>query len=159
MAVVNASGTLTFAGQAVANETVVIGDQTYTWKASVSTTANEVLIGGTIAASAQNLFDAINLTGTPGTQYGSLTTKHKQVRASAVTSTTVVVQSKIGGTVGNLINSTETMTQGSFGGAVLAGGTGDQVEDLRVLLQSSGAQIAADLQQALREIVFDPATV
>lgn len=159
MAVVNASVTLTFSANAVANETVVIGDQTYTWKASVTTTANEVLVGASAAASAQNLFDAINLTGTPGTQYGSLTTKHKQVRASAVTATTVVVQSKIGGTIGNAIASTETMTQGAFGTATLTGGTGDQVEDLRVLLASSGMQIAADMQQALREIVFDPATV
>lgn len=159
MAVVNASGTLTFSGNAVAAETVTIGNQVYTWRASVTTTANEVLVGASAAASAQNLFDAINLTGTPGTQYGSLTTKHQQVRASAVTATTVVVQAKVGGTIGNLINTTETMTVGAFGGALLTGGTGDQAEDLRLLLLTSGAQFPSDVAQALREIVNDPASV
>lgn len=160
MAVVNASGTLTFAGNAVAAETVIIGSVTYTWRASVTTTANEVLVGASAAASAQNLYDAINLTaGLGGVTYGSLTTKHPSARASAVTATTVVVQSKVGGVIGNLINTTETMTVGSFGGALLTGGTGDQAEDIRLLLSSSGAQIASDVQQALREIAFDPASV
>ena len=158
MAVVNASGTLTFAGQAVAAETVVVGGQTYTWRASLAA-SGDVLIGASAAASAQNLFDAINGTGTPGTQYHASTPLNSQVRASAVTATTVVVQSKIGGTIGNLIASTETMTQRSWGGATLAGGSGDQAADLKALLQSSGAQMSAQVAQALAEIVFDPATV
>lgn len=159
MAVVNATQILTFAGQAVANETVTVGGKVYTWKASVTTTDGEVLIGGTVGASAQNLFDAINLTGTPGTQYGSNTTLNAQVRAKAVDATTVTVQAKLGGTIGNLIVSTETMTVGSWGAGTLAGGTGDLGLDIRNFILSSGAQMAADVLQFLREIAYDPASV
>lgn len=157
MAAVNATQTLTFSGNAVANETVVVGGVTYTWKASVTTTANEVLVGGTAAASAQNLYDAINLTGTPGTQYGSLTVKNPQVRARAVTATTVVMQSRTPGVVGNLIASTETMTNGAFGAATLTGGTGSIDDEILDLLNNH--QLTAHAAQFLRELAADPAAV
>lgn len=158
MAVVNASQTLTFAGNAVAAETVVIGSVTYTWRASVTTTANEVLVGVSAAASAQNLFDAINVTpAQSGVTYGSLTTQHPQVRASAVTATTVVVQARVPGVIGNLIATTETMTVGSFGAATLASGSGSLDADMRTLLNE--AQVNAAVQEVLRKWAFDPATV
>lgn len=158
MAVVNAAQTLTYAGNAVAAETVVIGSVTYTWRASVTTTANEVLVGATAAASAQNLFDAINVTPAfSGVTYGSLTTQHPQVRASAVTATTTVVQARVPGVIGNLIASTETMTVGSFGAATLAGGSGSIDSELRTLLLEG--QMNGAVQQTLRELAFDPAAV
>lgn len=158
MPAVNAVVTLTFAGNAVAAETVVVGGVTYTWRASVTTTANEVLVGGTAAASAQNLFDATNLTPAgSGVTYGSLTVVNPQVRASAVTATTVVFQAKIPGTVGNLIPSTETMTVGSFGTATLIGGTGDASADVVAILNTMQPNSA--VAQALRELAFDPASV
>lgn len=153
-----AAQTLTFAANAVAAETVTLGTQVYTWRASVTTTANEVLVGGTVAASAQNLFDAVNLTPAgSGVTYGSLTTKNAMVRASAVTATTVVFQAKAGGIIGNLVPSTETMTQGSFGAAVLAGGVGDPSLALQEILASG--QINSDVAQSLRELCNDPAGV
>jgi len=156
MAVVYAVQTLTFAANAVAAETVVVGSVTYTWRATF-TVANEILVGATAAASAQNLFDAINLTGTIGTQYSNGTVQNPLVRASAVTATTVVVQSRAPGQVGNLIASTETMTQGSWGAALLAGGSGSVDAEIREIL--SLGQVNASVQQALRELAFDPATV
>ncbi len=158
MAAVNATGTLTFAANAVAAETVVIGGVTYTWRASVASTANEVLVGGTAAASAQNLFDAVNVTpAQSGVTYGSATVQNPQVRASAVTATTVVFQSRTPGVVGNLIASTETMTQGSFGGATLSGGTGSIDTDIRTVL--STMQHSGEVDQALRDMAYDPASV
>lgn len=116
-----AFGTLTVTGNAVAAETVVVGGVTYTWRASVTTTANEVLVGASAAASLQNLKDAINLTGTTA-QYGSLTVVNPTVGAGAITATTLVIYAKTGGTAGNSLASTETMTNASYGGATLAGG-------------------------------------
>ena len=77
-----ATGELTFAGVGIADETITIGNKVYTLKAAPTTLANEVLIGATAAATAANLIAAINGTGTPGTQYGSLTTPHTQVSAA-----------------------------------------------------------------------------
>lgn len=157
MAAVNAVVTLTFAANAVAAEAVTVGGVTYTWAASVGA-ANTVVVGGTAAISAQNLFDAINATASAlGITVGTGTVANPQVRASAVTATTVVVQAKIPGTVGNLIPSTETMTQGSFGTATLIGGTGDASADIVAVL--STMQPNSAVAQALRELAFDPASV
>lgn len=155
-AAVNAVGTLTFAGNAVAAETVVVGGVTYTWRAAVTTTANEVLVGASAAASAQNLYDAINATAAQsGVTFGSLTVVNPQVRASAVTATTVVVQAKLPGSVGNLIASTETMTNGSWGGAVLASGSGDLCADILAFVAK--AQLNSDVAQQIAEWTHDPA--
>lgn len=157
-AAVNASQTLTFAGNAVANETVVVGGVTYTWKAAVGATANEVLVGATAADSAQNLYDAINATASAsGVTFGSSTVVNPQVRASAVTATTVVVQAKLPGSVGNLIPSTETMTAGSWGAATLAGGSGDLAADMQTFVSAN--QLNAAVDQQLREWCYAPAAV
>jgi len=158
MAAVNAVVTLTFAANAIAAETVTIGGKVYTWAAAYANTDGLVVVGGTAAASAQNLFDAINLTPSAlGVTVGAVTTLNAQVRAITVTATTVVFQSKIPGTIGNLIPSTETMTQGSFGTATLISGTGDAAFDLLTILNTM--QMSAGVAQALRELAFDPASV
>jgi hypothetical protein len=115
-----AAATLTLTGNAVAAETVTIGAVTYTFRTSVSTTANEVLIGATASATLDNLKSAINLDGSA--VYGSATVVHPTVHAGAKTATTLVLSAKTGGTGGNSLASTETMTNGSFGGATFANG-------------------------------------
>jgi len=151
---VAASQTLTFSGNAVAAETVVVGGVTYTWRASVGSTANEVLVGADAAASAQNLYDAINATASvSGTKYGSATVKNPLVKATAVTATTVVVKAKTAGTIGNLIASTETMTNGAWGAALLAGGTGSIGNALQQIV--SEYQLQADLAQILTDLGAD----
>lgn len=155
---VNASQTLTFAANAVAAETVVIGTITYTWRATVGSTANEVLVGATAAASAQNLYDAINATAAKsGVTFGSATVANPYVRAKTVTATTVVVQAKLPGLAGNYIPTTETMTQGSWGAATLASGTGDCAADIVnfILVQ----QMSASVKHLLSRLAYDPATI
>src|ERR1700682_6330447 len=65
-------------GQPSNGEIVTVGGTAYTFKTTLTatTTAGQVLIGGSAAASATNLKNAINMTGggTPGTDYGTLTT-------------------------------------------------------------------------------------
>lgn len=159
MAVVNATQTLTFAANAADAETVTVGGQVYTWETGALDASGKVLVGASAAASAQNLFDAINGTGSPGVQYHASTPLNAQVRAISVTATTVVVQAKLGGTIGNLIASTEAMANGSWGAANLAGGTGDLALDIKNFILSSGAQMSSDVAQFLREIAYDPASV
>lgn len=118
-----AVGTLTSAGVFQNNETVTIGTTVYTFKTALTPTVNEVLIGANQTASHQNLLDAINRTGTPGTQYAAATSKHPTVEATSATGTTTVLAAKTPGTAGNAIATTETGANISFGGGTLASGT------------------------------------
>jgi len=121
-AAVAATGVLTLTGNAVAAQTVTIGSVTYTFRASVSTTANEVLVGATASDSLDNLIAAINAGAGSGTLYGSATVAHPQVSAAAGTGDTMNVTADTAGAAGNSIATTETMTNGSFGAATLTGG-------------------------------------
>jgi hypothetical protein len=114
--------TLTSTGVNVtAADTVTIGAVTYTFRAAVTTTANEVKIGADAAATLQNLKDAINLTGTTA-QYGSLTVVHPTVTAAAITTTTLRMYAKTAGTGGNSLASTKSAVTLSFTGSTFAGG-------------------------------------
>jgi hypothetical protein len=64
---------------------------------------------------------AINLAAGAGTTYAAATTLHPTVSAVGGAST-VVLSAKTAGTAGNAIATTETLTNGSFGGATLSGG-------------------------------------
>lgn len=121
------TGTLTLTDNAVEDETVTIGTKVYTWRETVSTTANQVLIGATASDSLDNLIAAINGTndaGQSGTLYGSATVAHTQVAAAAGASDTMDVTAldTISNAVGTLIATTETMTAGSWGATTLADG-------------------------------------
>lgn len=118
-----AIATLTSTGVNVtAADTVTIGAVTYTFRASVTTTANEIFIGADAATTLANLKKAINLTGVAGTDYGSLTVIHPTVTAAAITATTLRLYAKTAGTGGNSLASTKSAVTLSFGGATFAGG-------------------------------------
>jgi len=106
-----------------ANDTVTIDSVVYTYKATVTTTAGEVLLGATAAAALANLKKAINLSGVGGTDYGSLTVIHPTVTAGDLTATTLKLFAKTGGTAGNSLGSTEGSTHLSFPGATFNSGT------------------------------------
>jgi hypothetical protein len=155
---VPAVGTLTSDATApTAADTVTVGGVTYTFRASVGTTANEVLIGASAATAMQNLFDAINATAAKsGVTYGSLTVKNPQVKATAVTATTVVVRAKAAGTIGNLIPSTEASTHLAWGASTLASGTGSIGDALQAILTEF--QLPADLYQVIVDLGADKLT-
>ena len=121
-AAVAATQTLTLSGNAVASETVTIGDKTYTWRDAVTTTANEVKIGATASDSIDNLIVAVTAGAGSGTVYGSATTVNLTASASAGAGDTMTVTALTAGEAGNAIVTTETMTNGSFAAATLAGG-------------------------------------
>jgi hypothetical protein len=118
---VAATGALTFSGAGTANDTVTIGARTYTLVAAPGA-ANEVLIGGSAAATAANLIAAINDTGVEGTAYGTGTTENTDVVARADSTTVVGLVARTAGTAGNAIATTESGTGTSFGAATLTGG-------------------------------------
>lgn len=123
--ITHATGTLTSTGTFTDTQTVVVGGKTYTTQTSLTNVNGNVAIGANAAATLQNLYDAINLTGTAGTQYAAAMTANTRVKATAVTATTLVVKALTPGEVGNLIASTETQSNAAWGAATLASGAGD----------------------------------
>lgn len=96
-------------------ETVTIGAIVYTWRA-LPVVAYDVNIGATVDISVDNLVKAINLTGTPGLEYGPGTAIHPTVSAVKTLTGGPVVEmdavAKFTGAAGNGIPTLETMANG-----------------------------------------------
>ena len=142
--------TLTASGTFTDTQTVVVGGKTYTTQTSLTNVDGNVLIGADAAATLQNLYDAINLTGTAGTQYAAAMTANTRVKATAVTATTLVVRALTPGEVGNLIASTETQTNAAWGAATLASGAGNFTAWVAALEAST--QINSEVLAALHAL-------
>lgn len=118
-----ATGTLTFTGIPSNNQTVTIGAKVYTWQDTLTNVDGNVKIGANAAACVTNLVAAIMLGSGAGTLYAAATTANAAlVTAVDGTGDTVVVSSKRRGTSGNSIDTTETMSNASWGAATLTGG-------------------------------------
>ena len=126
---VKATGTLTGSIQFTNNYTVTIGTKTYTFQTTLTDVDGNIQIGASLAASLQNLYDAINLTGTPGTQYAASMTIHPTVTATVVA---VTVTAKKGGTYSNGIATTTSGADPVWGAATLTGGSGGDVSVLQL---------------------------
>lgn len=121
-----ATGTLTSDGTVPsAGDTITIGAQTYTMRASVSTTANEIKIGtggSAVADTMANIASAVNAGPGAGTTYGSLTTANANTLALSSDATHTYLAARVQGTAGNSIATTETSAHLSFGAGDLSGG-------------------------------------
>jgi len=148
---VRATGTLTSdATIPTAADTVTIAGTTYTFRAAVGTTTLEVLLGANYTASMANLTSAINASSGSGTTYGSNTPINDWVVATNPTAATVVLTSKVPGTVGNNIVTTEAGTHTSFGAGTLTGGTGSVYATIEDLLLTS--QCNSDVIKVLTQM-------
>ena len=110
-----------------ADDTVTIGDETYTFVTELSdpAVANEVVVGASNSDSLDNLIAAINGATGEGTTYGEGTVAHPLVTAVAGAGDTMVVAAKAAGKAGNDIPVSEALTSGSWDVAATAGGTFD----------------------------------
>lgn len=106
---VASQGTITMSGIAVADETFVVGAQTFTWKAS-RTVAGEVTIGASAAAAVTNIVTAI-------------TADLATVTAVDGAGDTVVVTAATKGVAGDLIVFTENSTNMAVDGTGTLGAT------------------------------------
>lgn len=141
----HATGLFTGTGTFTNGTTVTIGNKVYTYQTTLTDLNGNVWLGANLAASLQNLFDAINLTGTPGTQYATSMSKHTQVRATLVTGTAVTVQALTIGDVGNQIATTDTVVLGDWAAPTLIGGAGttSTVEAPRSIVSPSGFYVVS----------------
>lgn len=100
----NALVTISTVANIANGDTLTAGGTTYTFKTSI-TTADDVLIGASLALTLINLVEAITLVGgSAGTNYGTSTVVNANVTASiGPTSNSVLFTAKTGGTSGNAI--------------------------------------------------------
>lgn len=127
-----ASQTLTASGVFSDAETITLGAVTYTLKDTLGgggTTANQIKIAASTALTLDNIKSAVNLTGTPGTDYGSATVIHPTITATTNADTTQLFVAKVTGTGGNALASTETCANSAFGAATLASGANPTAEN------------------------------
>jgi hypothetical protein len=121
-----ATGTLTGTVNFVNGDTVTIASTVYTFMTPwVDGTPFTVDCTTSLADTLQNLRDAINLTGTIGTQYGTGTTIHPTVSCTANTGTTLTARAKVQGTGPNLYATLSSVADPAWGAAKLANGAGD----------------------------------
>ncbi|KKM25868.1 hypothetical protein LCGC14_1590630 [marine sediment metagenome] len=117
-----ATGILTLTGQPLNNETVTIGTKAYTFQDSLTDVDGNVKIGADASESLDNLIAAIDLGAGSGSKYAASMTAHPDVDAAAGAGDTMDVTAEIPGDEGNSINSTQTLTNGTWGAATLEGG-------------------------------------
>ena len=153
-----ATETLTLTATPADTKTVVIDGKTYTFKTSLTDTNGFVLIGGNASASLDNLIAAINLQVGSGTEYAASTTIHSTVTALAAAGDTMLITAKTGGTAGNALTTTETLTNGSWGASTMSGGSAIVIERGGLWLRVApyaGFTVTASTQDAL---TITPAT-
>ena len=126
-----ATGVLTLTTNPLDTETVTLGTQTYTFN-TVLGGADSVLIGVDALASLQNLTDAINRDLGEGVRYGDNTQVNTSAEAFNNEDLTVKMIAKTGGTAGNAVVTTETVTGGSFTAGTLLGGVADGLSGVAV---------------------------
>lgn len=117
-----ATGTLTAISLPVANDTVTIGAKTYKFVAAVAA-ANDVAIGGTVAATLSNLAAAINAGAGAGTAYGTGTTANAGVTAIANPSTIDLTAITAGAAGNALVTTSSSATHMAFSAGTLTNGS------------------------------------
>lgn len=140
-----ATGLLTLTDQPLDTETVTIDTKVYTFQTTLTNFDGNVHIGATASDSLDNLIAAIVLGAGSGTDYAAAMTLHPTVIATAEAGDTMEAEAKTGGTAGNSIATTETLTDGSWGQAVLTGGV-LPLEDPDVLYMHGPGPSSEDVQ-------------
>ena len=115
------TGTLTFIGNPLGTETVIIDAKTYTFQTVLTDVDGNVLIGATASDSLDNLIAAITLGAGSGSTYAASMTLHPTVTGTAGSGDTMDAAAKAGGVAGDSIVTTTTVTGGSWGAGTLGG--------------------------------------
>jgi hypothetical protein len=119
--------------------------------------ANDIAIGANVAASLDNIKQAINQGDTAypsaptnegsGTNYHADTVRHHSVIATTNGATTQVIQAKEFGTDANSYVTSETCATGSWTSTVMAGGVANVADE--ILIQASAAVTLDVLKEAI----------
>jgi len=111
----------------VATNVMVIGTRTYTFVATLTGVADQILVGANLTATLLNARNAINATpgvGMLGVTYGFGTVVNTQVRAVASDATTLTVRGIVPGSSLDTVATTGTAIRTVWADTTLGGGTG-----------------------------------
>ncbi len=152
--VTNAVVTLTIDTQPLATDTMTIGNKVYTFVAIAADTEDgKISVGADLAEAQVNIVAAIN--GSSG-----FNTPHPLVSAAAFVGNDVVITALVGGTLGNAIDSTQTLTAVTniFSAATLTTGANcsaaDAITALVAAITASDTQGVGAVDGAGDTIVF-----
>jgi hypothetical protein len=150
------------------NETVTIDTKVYTFQPVLTNVDGNVLIGASAAATIVNLVAAVTLGSGSGTLYAADMVTHPTATAADGTGDTIDVTALVAGLAGN-VDTTETMTNGSFANATLINGTdedavtiGTKVYTFQTVLTNFdgnvliGANAAATIVNLVAAILLTP---
>lgn len=161
-ATVRAHQALTFTTNVADGDTVTIDTKVYTFLDVLLNANGNVKIGADAATSIQNLVDAINLTGTPGTQYALAMTKHTTCTAVKTSATVLTATANAGGTAGNSIATTETSSHIAWGNTTLLLGVdptaANGVDQLLATINTSNTQGLIATKIATNELLISTST-
>ena len=119
-----ATGVLTSTAVGLTNtETVTVDGKVYTFEDVLTNSNGNVKVGADAAETLFNLLSAINLSGGVGTRYATATTLHPTVEAAGGPGLTMIATAKTPGLGGNVLATTETSAEASWGAVTLTGGT------------------------------------
>ena len=137
-------------------ETITIQGRTYTMKAT-PVGANDVAIGASLAASLDNLKQAINQGDSAyptapsnegrGTNWGYDTKRHDYVTATTNTNTQQTIEAREFGTLANYYTTAETCANASWTSTVMAGGVANVPDQIKI--GSSAAETLDFLKDAI----------
>lgn len=143
-----ATQTLTLSvGDIGADETFTVNSVVFTAKASGATGNQFNIAAGDRAATAVNIAAAWNASVTPGAT----------VITALAAGETVVFTVDLGGSFGNAIGTTETLTNAAFGAATMAGGTDSIAVTFEVILPGTAGNAYASTE-TLSNATFGAAT-
>ena len=151
----------TFTSNVSANDTVVIGNLTYTFVAAPAL-AFDVDIGTDLETSILNLQAAINLNGRAGAYHVDHVAKHDTFMATAVTATTLTLEGRLPGAHVNGVTMGATSPGANdiavTGGVVIFSGITSAtlgvgaVEDALLRIETDGMQPNASVIAAIHEL-------
>jgi putative NIF3 family GTP cyclohydrolase 1 type 2 len=95
------------------SDTYTIGAKTYTLQNTLVDADGNVQIGGSLAATKANIVAAMDLSGTPGTDYATSMTAHTTTDMAAFIVNDAVLSAKVAGVAGDTIATTETFAAGT----------------------------------------------
>jgi uncharacterized protein len=159
-----AQGTMSIAAQPGGGQTFTINGREYTFDtngALDNTVADHIEIGSAIAATRQNVINAINGTA-PGTGFSTPTTPNADVTAASGTPAAAIVLTAITpGAAGNTITTDETMTaagnqfDAATLGTTVSGRDGQPVASLTIAAKNPGAW-STNLRLTVTHAIADP---
>jgi len=106
-------GTLTLDTIPTDGDTMTIGSKTYTFKDTLTNVDGNIENAITLAQCKVNIENAVNLTGTPGVGYAAAMTVNGQASIASFIVDDAILTSKLPGTLGDSVSTTQTFTAGT----------------------------------------------